>query len=147
MVTALLDGNIYDKLEKDADTRNLIAQLCDQGKLRIIATPIVEDELKLSPFGGIPKWFPVEVLAEGVFVLDYAHLDAARLGEGRVYSEHRGTSNKIPDGILADSADAFADLLVSEDNRCRNRLSALSNRCRGLTYAEFLAWLRIESRA
>jgi hypothetical protein len=45
-----------------------------------------------------------------------------------VYSEHRGASNEIPDAIIADSAPALADILVSEDRRCRERSKKISTR-------------------
>jgi hypothetical protein len=46
-----------------------------------------------------------------VTVLDYAYLGMTRLGEGWVYSEHRGESKKFPDAIIADSGDGLADIL------------------------------------
>ncbi len=143
MITALLDGNIYDKLKVAPDTQSRIAELCTTEQLRVIATPVIESELAASHFGGIPDWFPVEVVDESVFVLDRAQLGRARLGEGEVYKEHRGESSQIPDGILADSAHAYADLLVSEDKRCRDRLTRISSRCVGVDYAGFVE--RLES--
>jgi hypothetical protein len=110
--------------------------------VRVIATPIVRDELKASPFNGFPDWFPIVLEAENVTVLDYAYLGMTRLGEGEVYNGHRGESKKIPDAIIADSADGLADILVSEDRRCRERLKRISTRCRGMDYQEFSEWLQ-----
>ena len=42
MLTALLDGNIYDKLADDEATRELAAALTERRELRVIATPVVE---------------------------------------------------------------------------------------------------------
>jgi hypothetical protein len=58
-----------------------------------------------------------------------------------VYTRHRGVSKNIKDGIVADSADALADILVSEDGRCRRRISAISSSCVGMSYEEFGRWL------
>jgi hypothetical protein len=140
--TVLLDGNVYDKLQADVKTRGALQKLVARGLIKIIATPMVHDELKRSPFGGFPDWFPVVLEAENVTVLGYAILGMTRLGEGEVYSEHRGESKKIPDAIIADSADGLADILVSEDRRCRERLKRISARCRGMDYREFSEWLQ-----
>jgi hypothetical protein len=142
MNTVLLDGNVYDKLQADVKTRRAVQKLISCGLVKVIATPIVHIELKKSPFGGFPNWFPIVLEAENVMVLGYATLGMTRLGEGEVYSEHRGESKKIPDAILADSADGLADILVSEDRRCRERLKRISTRCRGMDYQEFSEWLR-----
>ena len=142
MNKVLLDGNIYDKLELDLESRSVLGALISRSFVRVIATPIVVDELSNSHFGGLPGWFPIEVEAESVTVLGYAHLSMTRLGEGEVYSEHRGASKKIPDAIIADSANSLADILVSEDSRCRERLKRISNHCKAMDYSEFCSWLR-----
>jgi len=140
--TVLLDGNVYDKLQTDAKTRGTLQTLVARGLVKVIATPIVRDELKRGPFGEFPDWFPVVLEAENVTVLGYASLGMTRLGEGDVYSEHRGESKKIPDAIIADSADGLADILVSDDGRRRERLKKISTRCRSMDYEEFSKWLR-----
>ena len=142
MKTVLLDGNVYDKLHVDVETREALQTLVVRGLVRVIATPMVRDELKQSPFDGFPDWFPVMLEAENVTILGYAYLEMTRLGEGEVYSEHLGESKKIPNAIIADSADGLADILVSEDRRCRERLKKISTRCRGMDYEEFAQWLR-----
>jgi hypothetical protein len=137
----LLDGNIYDKLKTDENARTTLSHLISHCLVRVIATPMIIAELQKSPFGGLPGWFPVDVNAENVTVLGYAPLGMTRLGDGTVYAEHRGESNKIPDGIIADSADALADVFVSEDRRCRERLKRKSVRCSGMDYQEFRIWM------
>jgi hypothetical protein len=141
MKTVLLDCNIYDKLAQDEKQRERVAELIVSGALAVIATPILVDELAASPFGGLPDWFPVAVEPENVAVVGFAGVGMARIGDGEVYLEHRGSSNKIKDGILADSADALADILVSEDERCRKRLAAISSTCECMSYADFCGWL------
>lgn len=142
MTTILLDANVYDKLQADAESRATLRGLVDRGSAKVIATPMVLDELRSSPFGGIPEWFPVTVEAESVTVLGYAPLGMTKLSKGAIYGEHRGESSKIPDAIIADSADALADILVSEDRRCRERLKKISTRCAGFDYQQFREWLR-----
>src|SRR6266478_5095937 len=142
MKTVLLDGMIYDALEPDIPTRTRIRGLIRSEVLRVIATPKVRDELEESPFRCIPAWFPVCLEPEAVFILGHGHLDQAALGEGDVFEQHRGKSEKVSDAIVADSADSLADILVSEDKRCRDRLKRISKRCIGMTYQEFIAWLK-----
>lgn len=140
--TLLFDGNIYNRLDADGKTRERLAWHIAQGGIRVIATPVVVDELSNSPFGGLPDWFPIEVEVESVIVWGHWRWGMARWGKGAVYTQHRGDSKKIPDAIIADSADSLADILVSDDRRCRNRLADISTRCRALDYSEFQGWLR-----
>ena len=81
-------------------------------------------------------------MAESVAVLDHWHLGKAALGEGEVFTSHLGESKRFPDAIAADSGDAHADILVSEDNRLRKRLSEFSETCVAQDYAEFRVWIR-----
>src|SRR3989442_15729641 len=64
MMRVLLDANVYDALGQDADARSMIRKLIDRGVLHVIATPMVLDELRDSPFGGLPDWFSVDLEAE-----------------------------------------------------------------------------------
>lgn len=112
-----------------------------RAEVRVVATPIVIGELKDSHFRGIPDWFPVDVEPESVVVLRYARLGMIRLGNGEVFTTHRGESTKTKDAIMADSANSLADIFVSEDRRCRNRLSQVSTKCCGLSWLEFRQWL------
>ena len=139
--TVLLDTNVYDLLAADAVTRGSVAVAVSSGQILVIATPKVVDELSDSPFEGLPKWFPIETVVESVAVLGHWRLGLAALGEGEVYTAHRGRSRKVADAIIADSADCHADVLVSEDGRVRRRLAGVSTRCRPMDYAEFCVWL------
>ena len=142
MNTVLPDGNVYDKLRRDAKTRATLQACVDRGLVRVIATLTVLDELRRSPFGGIPAWYRVAIESENVTVLNKATLGVTRLGEGAVYYEHCGKSRQVPDAIIADSANALADILVSEDRRCRERLKRIGTRCKGMDYEGFCGWLR-----
>ena len=141
MTTLLLDGNIYNKLRDDLEARTALADRVQAGEVRVFATPIVIDELNESPFRGIPNCFHVDLEPESVVVLGYARFGMARLGNGEVFAAHRGASKKTKDAIMADSADSLADLFVSEDSRCRKRLSQTSTKCRALSWFEFRQWL------
>jgi hypothetical protein len=94
MTTLLLDCNVYDMLAADYANRSRLARFVAAGEVRVIATPVVIDELTASPFGGLPAWFAVDVEPEYVAVYGFARYGMARYGDGQVYSEHRGSSNK-----------------------------------------------------
>lgn len=82
MIRVLLDGNIYDKLAADYDTRTLLASCVAADGVLVIATPIVIDELNDSPFEGLPSWFPTVVEPESVFVLGFARLGGCSSSRG-----------------------------------------------------------------
>jgi hypothetical protein len=136
----LFDSNIYDELEKDVSIQIRLHRLIQDNVVRVIATPKIQDELG-KKFGGVPAWFPINLENESVFVFGHSRLDRADMRQGEVFEQHRGSSKKIADAMIADSADALADVLVSDDKRCRDRLKKISNRCSGMTYKEFTAWL------
>jgi hypothetical protein len=140
----LLDTNIYDRLRDDAETRDRVTRLAAQGDVRVIATPKVIDELTAGPFGALPTWFPIVTSPESVAVLDHWRLGQAFLGGGKVYTTHRGSSEKAADAIIADSASSFADFAVSEDDRFRKRLAELKTSCTVMNYDEFRSWLLLE---
>jgi len=137
----VLDGNIYDRLSQDPASIRGMREACSEGRCRVIVTPVIVKELTPSPFGGVPTWFPVELVPEGVAIAGEAFADWAHIGDGREYDAHRGDSTKIRDAIIAQSAHSLADALVSEDRRCRVRLSKISDRCEAWSYADLREWL------
>jgi hypothetical protein len=147
VTTILLDANVYDKLQSDSESCVTLRALADRHLVTVIAAPVIIEELRRSPLGGIPDWFPIAIRAESVAVLGYWMLGMAELGEGAVYGEHRGKSRKIPDAIIADSANALADIFVSEDRRCRARLKKISARCTCLDCEGLRDWLRASAAA
>ena len=102
---------------------------------------MIQDELTAGPFGGLPDWFPIELELESVAVVDYSRVGMCRIGDGEVYKKHKGQSKQAPDGIIADSADSMADIFVSDDHRCRERLKKISRWCQSKTFEEFKAWV------
>ena len=141
MKTVLLDGNVYNELARDTETR---ADLCDcvaRGMLRVVCTPRIQRELMDSPFRGIPDWFPVHHELESVSVLPFRPGET-RLGRGEVYRDHRGTSQQRSDAEIADAADTYADVFVTQDKRCRSRTRKYATKCRTLSFPDFRVWLR-----
>ena len=141
MQTVMLDGNIFDKVAHDIATQTAIRNACESGWIRVIVSPVVMQELQQSPFGGVPVFFPVEVVVESVAVAGLAVAGLATPGEGDIFSAHLGTSRKGGDAVIADTASTYADVFVSEDSRCRNRLAVIQTACKCLTYEEFCEWI------
>lgn len=138
----LLDTNIYDCLGRDADTRERLVTLVAADRVHVVVTPKIRDELAAGPFEGIPDWFPVQRILKSVAVVDHWHVGEAMMGDGRVYTAHRGESNKVADAIIADSASTYAGVLVSNDKRLRKRFATVSACCVVLDFDEFRVWLK-----
>ena len=123
------------------EVKSRISELISSNEICVFATPKIVDELREGPFGGLPDWFPIRYEPENVAVCGHARSGMARLGDGQVYTEHRGESSNIADAIISDSAAAIADILVSEDQRNVKRFNDLCTRCAGMNYARFREWL------
>ncbi len=141
MICVLLDSNIYDKLAVDPEMIAIMNKKIAEGRLIVIVSPIIMDELKKSKFGGVPDFFPFTSIPEAVAAADYARADKARVGDGFTYEAHRGDSNKAKDAIIAETADSNCDIFVSEDKRCRVRLDKHAKHCKALDYEQFKRWL------
>jgi len=142
MITVLLDSNVYDKLQGDEDARRQLATLVKDGKVRVIAPRVVVDELAASPFGGIPDFFEVEEVPDGVAVAGIAKAGAVVVSKGETFSRHLGNSKKGKDAVIAETAVNQAKILVSEDSRCRERLRSIGNKTESYDFEQFKDWLR-----
>jgi len=140
MKTILLDSNVYDKLNNDV-SRDLISKFIRSQKIKVVAPQIVLDEMKNSPFKGIPDFFPVEVIPDGVAVAGLARAGTAIVSEGKVFKKHLGDSKKSKDAIISETAKNFSDVFVSEDNRCRKRLYKISKTTQCFDYQQFIKWV------
>ena len=139
----MLDTNVFDLLAADPPTQLAIRDLVIAKKVRVLATPKIRDELTDSPLEGLPDWFPIELEPESVAVSGHARSGMARLGEGKIFKAHKGESCKAADGIIADSANSLADIVVSEDGRFLRRFQDMSERCQGMSYEQFCKWLSV----
>lgn len=137
MITALFDTNIFDKFSVDSDACKRLSILIEEEKIKVVIPKIVIGELEESPFAGIPHLFPVVEIPDGVAVAGLAVAGAAIPGKGEEFTQHMGESKKAKDAVVADTAANHADILVSEDNRCRNRLKEISKNTKCLNYEEF----------
>jgi predicted nucleic acid-binding protein len=137
---AILDTNIYDRLDGDSVARTLARRLVVAGKLTAVVPRTIAEELWKSPFGGIPGFFPTEYAGNTVGRCGIIRAGDS-MGSGQVFDAHLGKSRKVNDALIADAANWKADCLVSEDRRLLKRLAELNVRCRSMTYDEFKAWL------
>src|SRR5258708_3094412 len=74
----LLDGNIYNLLEPEPTVRNQVRALTENGRVEIVASPVVVTELQRSPFRGVPTWFRVIVQPEGIAISGLARSGMVR---------------------------------------------------------------------
>ena len=134
----ILDGNIYNRLSENEKTRLALKSLVEEGRIIIIATRTVVEELLLSPFYGIPDFFSVEYTGNTV---GRCGIMAAgdSIGRGETFDAHLGNSNKVNDALIVDTADLKADFLVSDDIKMRKRMAKVARRCIALSYEEFKA--------
>ena len=137
MIKIVLDSNIWDKLAQDEMAKSRVQSLCGAGELQVLMPDTLLQQLKASPFEGVPHWFPAELISDGVFVLGHSRLGFARLGDGTMFTAHRGASQQISDAVIVDVADTDADVFVSEDRRARERYARLRDPNRALDYARF----------
>lgn len=142
MKTLLLDTNIYNALADDSETRAALWKAIERGKLKVIVTPIIRDELADGPLGGIPDWFPIEFEPETVAVVGFWRIGLARLGSGQVFTRHRGQSSQNEDAIIADSAHTLADILVTNDKRAARRLREIISDSRTMNFDDLKRLVR-----
>lgn len=141
MHALMLDGNIFDRLAADNYTRKLLNNACSAGLVRVLVSPVVQRELEASHFGGIPTFFPVEIVIESVAVAGLARADLATPGDAEIFTKHLGNSKKGADAVIVNSASTYADIFVSEDIRCIARLKEIKGPCSCLSYEDFQSWI------
>lgn len=133
----LLDCNIWDQLANDGRARARLAHLVDSERLVVVVPATLRRELEASPFGGIPDWFSIVPILDGVAVVGHSRVGECRLGDAEVFRAHRGESRQVPDAVLADTAHAYADVFVSEDRRARDCYARIAGSSRALDFSGF----------
>lgn len=139
MIQVILDSNIYDRLEQDAENVELLRNLIAQQAVEVLMPRQVAKELHKRK-AGLPDLFPVKdighaVARAGVMCAgDY-------LGSGSTFDKHKGASNKEADAFIVDVAATVADWFVSEDGRCLRHFPGES-RCIPMRYGDFCEKLR-----
>jgi len=141
MIVILLDSNIYNELNIDESARISISNLIQSNTIKVVVPQIVLDELNNSPFKGVPNFFQVETIPDGVAVAGIAKAGAAIVSEGKIYTSHRGKSKQSKDAIIAESAVKFSNVFVSQDKRCRERLKKISETTECFDYQQFKHWI------
>jgi hypothetical protein len=111
--------------------------MAGSAELTIVIPATLRHELEASPFGGVPDWFAVDVISDGVAIVGHSRVGECRLGEAVVYSTHLGESRQVADAVIVDTAHAYADLFVSQDRRARKRYSEIADGPRSLDYRAF----------
>ncbi len=135
----IFDNNIYDCI-KEHSLQEKIRNLVESQIVTVILPTTSNRERGEIPDKSIPAWFKTEEIGDTVFIADYSRVDIDCLGDGVIFTKHKGGSHKIADAVIADCANAYADIFVSEDKRARNRLENIS-KCKVMTFVQFKQWI------
>lgn len=141
LMKIILDSNIYDKLAIDTASQMKIRKLVDEGKIAVIVTSTIFEELLKSPFKGIPDYFKTEYTGNTVGRCGIMCAGDS-IGVGSIFDAHLGSSKKLNDALIADASDWKVDYLVSEDGRLRKRMRNISQNCIVLSYLNFVDMLK-----
>jgi hypothetical protein len=148
----MLDSNIADMLVADPALSARVQSLADRSVIRLVKTFMQNEEHTATPdpehrralVGAFAK---VEQVDPGVFVLDTPNLDHARFagpdGEALYEAVHHENPRHLPDGIIAATALAECDVLVTKDGRMTTKARAA-----GLTVwtpQDFIAFVERET--
>lgn len=131
-----LDSNIYDLLADDAAIVELILRKISEGHLEVIVPRTVAEELRRSPFKGIPTFFPTVFKGNTVGRAGLMTCGDS-IGPGETFDAHKGSSHKINDALIADAAESMAQWLVTNDARFLSRMAKLAMKCEALSYDAF----------
>ena len=93
-----------------------------------------------GPFRGVPRYFEVEVVP-GTSGVEERTLAVAQTGGNDPATSYPRKSRKLKDAVIMQAAQAYADIFVSEDLRCRERLEVIGGHCRSISYDAFRVWL------
>ncbi|HDR9095096.1 hypothetical protein QZM46_29985 [Burkholderia vietnamiensis] len=139
MIQIILDSNIYDRLEQDAESVELLRNLIAQQAVEVLMPRQVAEELYKRQ-AGLPDLFPVKAIGHAV-ARPGVMCAGDYLGSGEVYDAHRGTSNSEADAFIVDVATTAADWFISEDRRSLRRFPT-GKRCIPMRYGDFCEKLR-----
>jgi hypothetical protein len=131
----VFDCNVFDRLASAKAVLDSLKEKIIRSELTVIVTRRLWKEICASPHKDLAASLQLKHVGESVMFAGGRVGD--RVGSGRLYHEHLGTSRKFGDALIADAADCDADLLVSEDNRLRKRMNDHAVRCRSVSFDEF----------
>lgn len=139
----MIDTMVFDLLVDGSGALEAISNAVQDGRLALFTTHVQEDQI--TAVGDRPRRerlqaVPREVIPSSVLVVGFSRLDQAAIGPGGDYSAvYAGRPKHVADAVIADTAGARCDVLVSEDARLTGRA-----RERGLnvwSVEQLLAWV------
>jgi hypothetical protein len=155
MIRCLLDSMIYDKLAEHDECRNLLIRRCEQGLVEVLVTHIQADQLEKTPDpeGRELLLATAQVVRSTRIPTDGAVWDLSKWGESRwgggtgdirIDDITGGNTKHYPDGLLAATAAAEADIFVTEENERRlpGKIRRHRSRLKVKSFFEFYDFLR-----
>lgn len=143
VLKAMIDTMVFDRLLDEPTAVQAVSQAVRDGRLALFTTHVQEDQIAAVPDPLRRKRLqalPREVIPSSVFIVGFSRLNYAALGPGDDYTAvHAGRSKHIADAVIADTAGARCDALITEDARLIKRATE-----RGLevwTTERLLTWV------
>jgi hypothetical protein len=145
----ILDTNVYDAAIDNDQLRNLMAKKQESGSIALFSTRIENEELAAIPplqDRGQKSAVQTVLISPAVFVLDASHLDDDRLGTDEANAAfnylQNGSKKHTNDAMIGATAMIDADILVTNDHRLLNRLSAIDSKVKVITSQGLFALLK-----
>lgn len=133
----VFDSNVWNILNLDDAARLAVKQRVEGGTMVVLVPDTIYRELQRSPWQGVPAWFSTIKASDSVTVIGESRVGHTRIGDGNVFSTHRGASRQTRDAMIADYVAKDADLLVTEDRRARSRFIKLVDASRVSDFSHF----------
>ncbi|MCC8961327.1 hypothetical protein H8A95_03090 [Bradyrhizobium sp. Pear76] len=145
----MLDSNVYDSLLADRDLLEQVKRAIHVGRLELLTTHVQQDELsrivqpaKRDALQSLPITF-VRVATSGA-AWDVSKWDDAEWGDdsGRIEKMVGGNSKHIEDALISATADAKANVLVTNEKRLAGMVGRAGFGVEVWSVAQLAEWLR-----
>jgi hypothetical protein len=147
----MLDSMVHDLVVADEALLTLLNAKVAAGALTLLSTHVQHDELSRIPDQqkrDSVLSVPVTRTVTRGMIWDVSQWDECTWGddEGAEILDHVMNGNIVhaEDALIGATADAAADVLVTQERRLGNRLRAAGSQLPIWTFEEFAVWLRLE---
>ncbi|PIC86115.1 hypothetical protein CSV72_09875 [Sporosarcina sp. P20a] len=141
----MIDTNIYDCLIVDEEVLSLVRSLIGEEIIEILTTHIQIDEVNnvndITMRNNLLT-VPTNEIKTRILVIGHSRIGKSKIGIGKengikFISIHKDNPKHINDAIIAVTANANADILVTEDKKLKQKVQAQSSKLQVWNYKEF----------
>jgi len=144
----MLDSNVYDKIIEQIGMTEVLAALHHSGQIEIIITHIQEDELSRIPNTNkrelVMKVPGNRVTTEGA-IWNVSRFGEATFGAGggdiKIEDIQKGNPNHSEDALIANTAAARADILVTDEKTLPKRIRTTGSKIKVWDFSEFQEYI------